>query len=164
MDKDNKEENESEETISLKKILFAAVLFILAMVADHLPALRPGSTLLANNELLAQAVPVVTMTLYLLSYLLSGLSVVKSAVYNLFHGNVFDEEFLMSVASIGAICLKQYPEAVAVMLLFQIGEYLEDIAVGKSKRSISELMDIRPDKADVVRNGTVACVKAEEVA
>lgn len=156
-------EQEDEEETSLSKIMIALMLFVAAVAFEHVPALQQGSALLAENELLAKGVPVAVMALYLVSYLLCGLGVLKRALWNIFHGDVFDEEFLMSVASVGALCLGQYPEAVAVMLFYQIGEYLEDKAVGKSKRSISELMNIRPDTADVIRDGKLVQVKAETV-
>src|SRR5574344_1651271 len=150
---------EREEEHSLKKIILSAVLFAVAVVMQHMPVLQNGSDFLQQNVVLATVVPLVDLALFLASYLLVGLDVVKNAVFNLFHGKLFDEEFLMSVASIGAVCLGEYPEAVAVMLLYQIGELLEDKAVDKSKRSISDLMDIRPDKAFVMRGGNTVEVK-----
>src|SRR5574344_572825 len=148
-----------EEEHSVKKIILAAVLFVAAVVIQHVPALQTGSDFLAQNAVLGTVVPIVDLALFLVAYLLVGLDVVKNALFNLFHGKLFDEEFLMSVASVGAVCLGEYPEAVAVMLLYQIGELLEDRAVDKSKRSISDLMNIRPDKAFVMRGGNTVEVK-----
>jgi Cd2+/Zn2+-exporting ATPase len=153
-----------EEEDSLKKIIFAAVLFAAAVVIQHLPAFQSDSAFLQQHVALGTVVPMVDLALYLVAYLLVGLDVVKEAVFNLFHGKLFDEEFLMSVASIGAVCLGEYPEAVAVMLLYELGEFLEDKAVGKSKDSISALMNIRPDKAFVMRGGKTIEVKPEDVA
>lgn len=154
------EKKENEEH-PVKKIIIASCLFVAAVVIDHLPIVQSGGGVLRNNVTIASAV---TLALYLAAYLLVGLDVVKNAVFNLFHGKIFDEEFLMSVASIGAVCLGQYPEAVAVMLLYAIGEFLEDKAVDKSKRSITDLMNIRPDKAFVIRGSKTIEVKPEDVA
>ena len=83
------------------------------------------------------------------AYIIAGLEVLKDALKNIIKGQVFDENFLMSIATIGAICVREYPEAVMVMLLYRIGEYFQDKAVEKSRHSISELMDIRPDYANL---------------
>ena len=83
------------------------------------------------------------------AYIIAGLEVLKDALKNILKGQVFDENFLMSIATIGAICVGEYPEAVMVMLLYRIGEYFQDKAVEKSRHSISELMDIRPDYANL---------------
>ena len=83
------------------------------------------------------------------AYIIAGLEVLKDALKNIAKGQVFDENFLMSIATIGAICVGEYPEAVMVMLLYRIGEYFQDKAVEKSRHSISELMDIRPDYANL---------------
>ena len=103
------------------------------------------------------------LALFLAAYLICGRGVIKNAVWNLLHGHVFDEQFLMSLASIGAVCIGEYPEAVAVMLFYQIGEYFQDYAVGRSRRSISELMKLRPDRAVVLENGKPVERKPEEV-
>ncbi|HCQ73987.1 MAG TPA: heavy metal translocating P-type ATPase, partial [Clostridiales bacterium] len=85
--------------------------------------------------------------LFLVPYLVLGFEIISDAIIKLLHGELFDEYFLMTVASIGALCIGEYPEAVAVMLFFRIGECFEDYAVDKSRRSIADLMDIRPDYA-----------------
>ncbi|MBQ2775836.1 MAG: cadmium-translocating P-type ATPase [Clostridia bacterium] len=104
-------------------------------------------------KLLAFAVP----------YLIIGYDVLWGAIRNILHGQVFDEKFLMSVATIGAFAIKEYPEAAAVMLFYQIGELFQSIAVGKSRKSIAALMDIRPDYAVVTRDGEEITVSPEEV-
>lgn len=91
--------------------------------------------------------------LFLVPYLVVGFEIISDAIIKLLHGELFDEYFLMTVASIGALCIGEYPEAVAVMLFFRIGECFEDYAVDKSRRSIAELMDIRPDYACVEVDG-----------
>jgi len=101
---------------------------------------------------------------FLLPYGLAGYDVLWSAARNIRRGNVFDEQFLMSVATLGAFAIGEYPEAVFVMLLFQIGELLEQLAVGKSRRSIAALMDIRPDYANVERDGELVQCDPEELA
>ena len=85
--------------------------------------------------------------LLIVAYLVIGWSVLQEAAINIFHGEIFDENFLMSVATIGALVIGEYPEAVAVMLLYQIGEWFQSYALGKSRQSIATLMDIRPDTA-----------------
>lgn len=93
--------------------------------------------------------------LFLVPYLVLGFEIISDAIIKLLHGELFDDYFLMTVASIGALCIGEYPEAVAVMLFFRIGECFEDYAVDKSRRSIAELMDIRPDYACVEVDGVL---------
>ncbi|MBO0994937.1 cadmium-translocating P-type ATPase [Bacillus sp. SD088] len=101
--------------------------------------------------------------MYLVPYLIVGGDILWKAARNITRGQVFDENFLMSVATIGAFCLGEYPEGIAVMLFFQVGELFQSYAVSKSRKSISELMDIRPDYANVLRNGELIRVDPEEV-
>ncbi|NLA14195.1 MAG: heavy metal translocating P-type ATPase, partial [Tissierellia bacterium] len=103
------------------------------------------------------------LIMYIISYILAGGDVVKRAIENIKNGQVFDENFLMSAASIGAFFIGEAPEGVGVMLFYQIGEMLQSYAVGQSRRSISSLMDIRPDYANVLRNGEVLTIPPEEV-
>jgi Cd2+/Zn2+-exporting ATPase len=105
----------------------------------------------------------VEVILYLVLYVLVGFEVIKTAVTNILHGEVFDENFLMGVATIGAFAIGEYPEAVAVMLFYQIGEYFQGMAVQQSRRSISALLAIRPEFANVERNGNLTQVDPEEV-
>lgn len=100
---------------------------------------------------------------FLVPYAVIGYDVLFSAVRNILHGQVFDENFLMAVATVGAFFVAEYPEAVAVMLFYQIGELFQGIAVGKSRKSIAALMDIRPDSANVLRDGQIQTVAPEEV-
>lgn len=106
---------------------------------------------------------VVRLLTFLVPYAIVGYDVVFEALRNIVHGQVFDENFLMSVATIGAFFVADYPEAVAVMLFYQVGELFQSIAVGKSRKSIAALMDIRPDYANVLRDGDVKTVSPEEV-
>lgn len=106
---------------------------------------------------------VVRLLTFLIPYAIVGYEVVFEALRNIVHGQVFDENFLMSVATIGAFFVADYPEAVAVMLFYQVGELFQSIAVGKSRKSIAALMDIRPDYANVLRDGEVKAVSPEEV-
>ena len=101
---------------------------------------------------------------FLVPYLIAGWDVLFGAVRNIVRGNVFDEKFLMSIATIGAFVLGEYPEAVFVMVFFQIGELFESIAVGRSRKSIAALMDIRPDYANLERDGALVEVSPEEAA
>ncbi len=105
----------------------------------------------------------IAMVLYIIAYLIIGADVVLKAIKNIFRGEIFDENFLMVVATIGALAVKEFPEAIAVMFLYQIGEEFQDIAVGKSRNAIKELMQIKPESANVLRNGETVEVKPEEV-
>ena len=105
----------------------------------------------------------INRAIYLISYAIVGAEIVIEAIKNIFKGEVFDEHFLMAVATIGAIAIGEYPEAVAVMSFYQIGEIFQDYAVDKSKKSITKLMDIRPDYANVKREDKILKVKPEEV-
>ena len=102
--------------------------------------------------------------LYLIPYLIIGWDILWKAIRNIGHGQVFDENFLMCVATVGALVLGEYSEAVGVMLFYQVGELFQSYAVGKSRRSIAQLMDIRPDVANVERDGQILEVDPEEVA
>ena len=93
------------------------------------------------------------LVLYMIPYVIAGYDVLKTAFINLIHGQIFDEKFLMMVATVGAIATGEYPEATFVMLFYQIGELFQSIAVGRSRKSIAKLMDIRPDSATVIRDG-----------
>ncbi len=101
--------------------------------------------------------------IYMSAYLIVGIDIVLRAIKNIFKGEIFDENFLMAIATVGAICIGEYPEAVMVMLLYQIGEKLQDNAVEKSKQSISSLMNIRPDYANVEINGELIKKNPENV-
>lgn len=105
----------------------------------------------------------IVMVLYIIAYLIIGADVVFKAIKNIFRGEIFDENFLMVVATIGALAVKEFPEAIAVMFLYQIGEEFQDIAVGKSRNAIKELMQIKPESANVLRNGETVEVKPEKV-
>ena len=137
------------------KIVIAALLLIAAVIVEKTCGLAKWQLLLV----------------YLVPYLFIGFDTLKEAAEGLAHGEAFNEHFLMSIATIGALCIgflpgaeTQYPEAVFVMLFFQIGELFEGYAEGKSRESIAHLMDIRPDVAHVERKGAVEEVGPEQVA
>lgn len=155
----NHEHNHQEDGNALKKILFGGILFAIGMLLDHIN-FEPYFNGVQN---FSQYQKYSMAAFFLLSYMILGREVVKSAIYNLFKGQIFGEQFLMSVASLGAVCVGQLPEAVAIMLFYQIGEWFEDFAVDKSKDSINSLMEIRPDSATVLRDGKENLVKADEV-
>ena len=96
---------------------------------------------------------VVKFAVFFVAYLIAGGDILLKAFRNIIKGEVFDENFLMSIATFGAFFIREYPEAVMVMILYQVGEYFQDKAVDKSRKSISTLMDIRPDYANVEQNG-----------
>lgn len=155
IEKDEHEENE----ISLARIITAGILLVAAEILEHIKL----SDFIKNFYLVDTYQQYIFTGICLAAYLLVGYGVVKSAVKNILRGEFFDEKFLMSVASLGAVCIGQLPEAVAIMLFYQIGERFEDYAVDKSEKSINALMEIRPDTANVIRGGKEITVKAEEV-
>ena len=107
--------------------------------------------------------PTVEMGVFLVCYAVIGWDIVWKAVTNILHGQVFDENFLMTIATIGALILGEHSEGVAVMLFYQVGEWYQSYAVSKSRKSIASLMDIRPDYANVERNGKLEQVDPDEV-
>jgi Cd2+/Zn2+-exporting ATPase len=128
----------------LVKIILGGVIFAIALfINSELIWLKPA--------------------VFLISYLIVGGDIVMRAMGNITKGEVFDENFLMSVATIGAIIIGEYPEGVAVMLFYQIGEYFQDYAANRSRRSISDLMDIRPDYANVKRGDEIVTVDPQEI-
>ena len=126
----------------LIKIIIAFILFLIAMIFK------------AENEW-------INISLYFISYIIVGFEIIRKALRNITRGKVFDENFLMTVATIGAFGIGEYPEAVAVMLFYQVGELFQSYAVDKSRKSISSLMDIRPDFANV--EGKVEKVDPDDV-
>jgi Cd2+/Zn2+-exporting ATPase len=154
-------EHEEEEEISLKKLAAALALFVLGLVVEHVPVFKQAAESLSpGNISLHRAV---FLGLYFASYLLCGKKVLISAVKNISQGHIFDEQFLMSVASLGAVFTGEIAEAVAVMLFYNIGEFFQDYAVDKSRRSISALLEIRPDRVFVLRNGKTVQMSPEDV-
>ena len=107
-------------------------------------------------------IDMIKLILYIFTYLLIGYNVILKALRNIVSGQVFDENFLMTIATIGAFATKEYTEAVLVMLLYQIGELFQSSAVEKSRRSITELMDIRPDYANIKSGEKIIKVSPEK--
>ena len=122
-----------------------------------------GAAVLATAILLSLNNEWLQIALFIISYIIVGGDVVKRAVKNIFKGQVFDENFLMSIATIGAFFIGEYPEGVAVMLFYQVGELFQSYAVGKSRKSIASLMDIRPDYANVKKGDELVKVDPDEV-
>lgn len=122
-----------------------------------------GAAVLATAVLLNLNNEWLQIALFIISYIIVGGDVVKRAVKNIFKGQVFDESFLMSIATIGAFFIGEYPEGVAVMLFYQVGELFQSYAVGKSRKSIASLMDIRPDYANVKKGDELVKVDPDEV-
>lgn len=136
-------EEEKNDKVLLARVILAIVLFSLAMIFTSAPTFK--------------------ISLLGISYLIAGYDILIKALKNIIKGKVFDENFLMGIATLGAIGIKEYPEAVMVMVLYQIGEYLQDKAVEKSQNSITELMDIRPDYANIEKNGDLTKISPYEV-
>lgn len=122
-----------------------------------------GAAVLATAVLLSLNNEWLQIALFIISYIIVGGDVVKRAVKNIFKGQVFDENFLMSIATIGAFFIGEYPEGVAVMLFYQVGELFQSYAVDKSRKSIASLMDIRPDYANVKKGDELVKVDPDEV-
>jgi Cd2+/Zn2+-exporting ATPase len=148
-------EHDESPKKTLIKIIAAAVLLAVAVFIEH-------NTSLAAWQLLL---------IYLIPYLIVGFDTLKEAAEGILHGEAFDEHFLMAVATIGALCIgflpgaeTQFPEAVFVMLFFQVGELFEGIAEGRSRKSIEHLLELKPDTATVVRDGKELTVSPDEVA
>ncbi|EFU18498.1 cadmium-exporting ATPase [Enterococcus faecalis TX1346] len=138
------EEGHNPNKNRLIRIIIAFVLFLALII------IKPS-----NNW--------VALASYLVVYVLIGGDIVKRAVTNIFRGEVFDENFLMSVATIGAFFIGEYPEAVAVMLFYQVGEWFQSAAVDQSRKSIAKLMDIRPDSANLLVNGQIKAVAPDTI-
>ena len=128
----------------LIKIIIAFILFLVSMIFNF------------NNEW-------INNILFIISYLIVGFEIIKKALRNIIRGKVFDENFLMTIATIGAFGIGEYPEAVAVMLFYQVGELFQSYAVDKSRKSISSLMDIIPDFANVEKEGKIEKVDPDDV-
>lgn len=122
-----------------------------------------GGTIFILASLLPIENPYLELAIYLVAYAITGGDVIVKAVRNIGRGQVFDENFLMTIATAGAFIVSEYPEGVAVMLFYQIGELFQSVAVSQSRKSISDLMDIRPDYANIERNGMVEQVDPEEI-
>ena len=140
-------EDETSKKTMILKIILSSIFLVLAITLNHffdLPILGK-------------------LGLFLVPYLIIGFSVIKEAIENIFHGEFFDENFLMTVATIGAFAIGEYPEAVLVMLLSQIGETFENMASAKARKSISSMMDIKPDFAHLLIGETTKTVNPEEV-
>lgn len=134
-----------------KKLIFILIALVLFVGALLCPAV------------LQEELPILQTILFVLAYLLVGFEVLKKAFRNLLKGHVFDENFLMSVATLGAFGIGELEEAVAVMLFYQVGEFFQSYAVDKSRKSVAALMDIRPDYANVYRNGEIIKVNPDDV-
>ncbi len=132
----------SKQKHSLYRIIAAAVLFIAAVLIKAEGALR--------------------LIIFMIPYLTVGFPVLKKAVINISHGQIFDENFLMCIATIGALIIDEYPEAVFVMLFYQVGDLFESVAVGKSRDSISALVDICPEYVNIERDGKIEELDPEE--
>ena len=126
------------------KIIIALILFIIAMLINF------------NSE-------IINKIIFLVAYIIVGFEIVRKALRNIIRGKVFDENFLMTVATIGAFGIAEFPEAVAVMLFYQVGELFQSYAVDKSRKSIANLMDIRPDFANIEKDGKIQKVDPDDV-
>lgn len=134
----------------LIRIIIAAVIFAAGMF-------------IPESEEMFSVMWFVRLAIFLAAYFMAGGDILRKAVLNISHGQVFDENFLMTIASIGAMVIGEYSEGVAVMIFYQVGELFQSVAVGKSRKSISDMMDINPEFANVERSGEVVEVEPDEV-
>lgn len=155
------DDEEEEEEHSIKKIIISAVLFVSGLLTDHFDFFIPKDT--DFPPVILNALPWFSAAFCFAAFILVGLDVIKEALKSIRRGNIFGEQLLMSVAAVGAIFVGEFPEAVAVMLFYQIGEFFQDYAVDKSRGKITALMDIKADHANVIRNGKTEKVNPEEV-
>ncbi len=143
----------------LAKVLSSFILLVSGMLAEH-NIINIGSIFGLKDPVVDNIILVV----FVIAYIIIGGEVLKTAAVNILHGQIFDENFLMTIATIGAFLVGEYPEAVAVMLFYQIGEMFQSYAVNKSRRSIAELMDIKPETANLKNaDGTITVKKPEDI-
>ena len=135
----------------LKRIVITAVLYIALTIADHLNVYK-----IFNNQF-------IELFLYVIPYLIISYDIIRKAFKNMKNGQVFDENFLMVVATVAAFCVQEFSEAVAVMLLYQVGELFQGYAVGKSRQSISSMMELCPEYANIEEDGKLVQVDPEDV-
>lgn len=143
----------------LRRIIISAVLLV-AMAVTFTVLEKTGTVDLENPSIMWRCIEIVA---YLIPYLIIGYDILKKAFLGIIHGEVFDENFLMAIATIGAMVLGEYKEASAVMLFYQIGELFQSYAVGKSRKNITALMDIRPDYANIEKDGKLEQVDPDDV-
>lgn len=144
---DHTHEHQSNKTEEVVKIIIAAVLFVAGYLLKEFTAFPEYAHLLCFG----------------VSYLLVGFNIVRDAIESIMHGHVFNENFLMTVASLGAFAIKEYSEGCAVMLLFSIGEMLQNAAVAKSRRSITDMLEKKPDMVNVIVDGKEVCTVPEDI-
>ncbi len=140
----------------LLRIIIAAVVWLTGFVLEHMIDFDSAGRF--------SVMGIIHLTIFAAAYLIIGWDILWKAIRNIAHGQVFDENFLMSIASIGAMVIGEYAEGGAVMILYQIGELFQGVAVGKSRRSIAEMVDINPEFANVERDGVVSEVDPGDVA
>ena len=143
----------------LIRIIVSAVLLV-AMAVTFTVLDKTGTVDLENPSVMWRCIEIVA---YLIPYLVIGYDILKKAFLGIIHGEVFDENFLMAIATVGAMVLGEYKEASAVMLFYQIGELFQSYAVGKSRKNITALMDIRPDYANIEKDGKLEQVDPDDV-
>jgi len=130
--------------------------------AKDLLCILLGAGLLLTAVFTGKGLPALSLALYIAAYLVLGLEIVLTAIKNLFKGNIFDENFLMSIATIGAFTIREYPEAVGVMLFYRIGEWFEHKAVQKSRSQIMEALDLRPETINKLNGDDIITLPAED--
>lgn len=161
---EEEEDEEEEGEVSVKAVIIAGVFLILGILLEHLPLAKWIPALDINVKFLRyNLVETAAIVCSFIAFIICGKGVLVGAVKNLIHGELLDECFLMSIAAIGAICLREFPEAAAIMVLYQVGEKFEDYAVDKSRDSIEEISKLRPDHAFVKNGDEIKEVSPDEV-
>lgn len=153
---DDDDGDEEDKGKTVRKMVVSALLLVAGIVIAH--ADIPGA---AGAQPFARTIP---LAMFLVSYLIIGKDIIRGAISNIRRGNIFGEQFLMTIASVGAVLIGEPAEGVAILLLYTVGEFFQDYAVDKSRASISSLMDIRPETARAIRNGTEQTVSPETIA
>ena len=147
-----------QKQVLIRIIVSAVILVAIAVTFAVLD--KTGTVKLENPSVMWRCIEIVA---YLIPYLIIGYDILKKAFLGIIHGEVFDENFLMAIATVGAMVLGEYKEASAVMLFYQVGELFQSYAVGKSRKNISALMDIRPDYANIEKDGKLEQVDPDDV-
>lgn len=147
-----------QKKVLIRIIVSAVILVAIAVTFAVLD--KTGTVKLENPSVMWRCIEIVA---YLIPYLIIGYDILKKAFLGIIHGEVFDENFLMAIATVGAMVLGEYKEASAVMLFYQVGELFQSYAVGKSRKNISALMDIRPDYANIEKDGKLEQVDPDDV-
>lgn len=158
-------EHGEERELSIGALITGIIFFILGALIEHLPIAQwiPAVENISLPGVRLEFLEALSLVCFFVAYIICGKGIILEALEGIFHGDFLDENFLMSVSSIGAMCLGEFSEATVIMILYQIGEKFEDFAVDKSRDAIGEISKLRPDKANVKSDNEITEMPAEEV-